>query len=157
MVAAFLPRFDRTGDPHFFRIRRWGRKPTIVRGARDIGVRKTAERGKRMRNYFAAAGLAAALMIPAVASGADMVNGAGVGCPEGQQGTFAFVVNQTTSTEPGTVTATFDSGEVWTVGPTQVNKKVREYYVNAHGKLLSASSTLDGKLVLDRFWCFPPA
>jgi hypothetical protein len=38
-----------------------------------------------------------------------------------------------------------------------VNKKVREYYVNAFGKLLSASSTLDGKLVLDRFWCYPPA
>ena len=110
-----------------------------------------------MRKYLAAAGIAAALMIPAVAPAADLENGAGVGCPEGQQGTFAFVVNQTTSTESGTVTATFDSGEVWTVGPTQVNKKVREYYVNAYGKLLSASTPLDGKLVLDRFWCFPPA
>ena len=110
-----------------------------------------------MWKHFAAAGLTVALMIPAVASAADLVNGAGVGCPQGQQGTFAFVLNQTTSTQPGTVTATFDSGEVWTVGPTQVNKKAREYYVNAYGKLLSASSTLDGKLVLDRFWCFPPA
>jgi hypothetical protein len=110
-----------------------------------------------MRKYFAAAGLTVALAIPAVAAAGDLVKGAGAGCPEGQQGTFAFVVNQTTSTEVGTVTATFDSGEVWTVGPTQVNKKVREYYVNAFGKLLSASSTLDGRLVLDRFWCFPPA
>jgi hypothetical protein len=110
-----------------------------------------------MRKYLAAAGVAAALMIPAVAPAADLEKGAGVGCPEGQQGTFAFVINQTTSTESGTVTATFDSGEVWTVGPTQVNKKVREYYVNAYGTLLSASTPLDGKLVLDRFWCFAPA
>jgi len=110
-----------------------------------------------MWKYFAAAGLTVALAIPAVAAAGDLVKGAGAGCPEGQQGTFAFVVNQTTSTESGTVTANFDSGEVWTVGPTQVNKKVREYYVNAFGKLLSASSTLEGRLVLDRFWCFPPA
>jgi len=110
-----------------------------------------------MRKYFVAAGLTVALMIPVAASAADLVKGAGSGCPDGQQGTFAFVVNQTTSTASGTVTATFDSGEVWTVGPTQVNKKVREYYVNAYGNLLSASSTLDGKLVLDRFWCYPPA
>jgi hypothetical protein len=79
------------------------------------------------------------------------------GCPEGQQGTFAFTINQTTSTEPGTVTAAFDSGEQWTVGPTYVTKKTREYFVNAYGKLLSASSPLDGKLILNRFWCFPPA
>jgi len=111
-----------------------------------------------MRKYFAAAGMTLALMIPAAASAADLVKGAGSGCPEGQQGTFAFTLNQTTSTtEAGTVTAAFDSGEVWTVGPTEVNKKVRKYYVNAYGKLLSASSSLDGKLVLDRFWCFPPA
>ena len=110
-----------------------------------------------MRNYFAAAVVTAALMIPAVASAAVLEKGAGSGCPEGQQGTFAFVVNQTTSTEPGTVTAAFDSGEVWTVGPTVVTKKTREYFVNAYGKLLSASSPLDGRLVLDRFWCFPPA
>jgi hypothetical protein len=109
-----------------------------------------------MRNYLAA-GLMVALMIPALGYAADLEKGAGVGCPEGQQGTFAFVVNQTTAIEAGTVTATFDSGEVWTVGPTQVNKKVREYYVNAYGKLLSASTTLEGKLVLDRFWCFSPA
>jgi hypothetical protein len=110
-----------------------------------------------MRKYLAAAGMTIALTIPAVASAADLTNGAGVGCPDGQQGTFAFVVNQTTSTEPGTVTAAFDSGEVWTVGAFTVTKKTREYYVNAYGKLLSASSPLDGKLVLDRFWCFPPA
>ena len=110
-----------------------------------------------MRRYFAVAGLTFTLTIPAVASAAVLNKGAGVGCPEGQQGTFAFVVNQTSSTESGTVTATFDSGEVWTVGPTQVNKKVREYYVNASGKLLTASSPLDGKLVLDRYWCFPTA
>jgi hypothetical protein len=110
-----------------------------------------------MRRYFAVAGLTVALMIPAVASGAVLEKGTGVGCPDGQQGTFAFVANQVTSTEPGTVTAAFDSGEAWTVGPTVVSKKAREFYVNAHGKLLSASSSLDGRLVLDRFWCFPPA
>jgi hypothetical protein len=110
-----------------------------------------------MRNYFAVAVVVAALMIPAVASAAVLVKGAGVGCPDGQQGTFAFVLNQTTSPDAGTVTARFDSGEVWTVGPTTVTKKTREYFVNAHGNLVSADSPLDGKLVLDRFFCFPPA
>ena len=81
----------------------------------------------------------------------------GVGCPEGQQGTFAFTVNQVSSTDLGTVTAAFDSGEVWTVGPTYVTKKTREYFVNAYGKLQSASSSLDGRIILNRFWCFPPA
>ncbi|HSE82265.1 MAG TPA: hypothetical protein VLA87_11345 [Gaiellaceae bacterium] len=110
-----------------------------------------------MRRYFAVAGVTVALVTPALASAAVLEKGAGSGCPDGQQGTFAFVLNQTTSTEPGTVTASFDSGEVWTVGPTTVNKKVREYFVNAHGNLLTASSPLDGRLVLDRFWCFPAA
>jgi hypothetical protein len=110
-----------------------------------------------MKTFLAAAALTLALVIPAATSAADLEKGAGVGCPAGQQGTFAFVVNQTTSTEPGTVTASFDSGEAWTVGPTTVSKRTRQYYVNAFGKLLSASSSLDGKLVLDRFWCFPPA
>jgi hypothetical protein len=110
-----------------------------------------------MRTYLAVAGLTVALMIPAVASGAVLEKGAGMGCPDGQQGTFAFVANQITSTAPGTVTAAFDSGEAWTVGPTIVNKKSQEFFVNAFGKLQSASSSLDGRLVLDRFWCHPPA
>ena len=114
-------------------------------------------KGRRMRTFFAVTGVTVALMTPAVASGAVLEKGAGVGCPAGQQGTFAFVANQVTSLDPGTVTASFDSGETWTVGPTYVSKKTREYFVNAYGKLLSARSSLDGKLVLDRFWCFPPA
>ena len=112
-----------------------------------------------MRKYFAIAGMMAALVIPAVASGGAVLDEkrTGVGCPDGQQGTFAFTLNQVTSTELGTVTATFDSGETWTVGPTNVSKKTREYFINAFGKLLSASSSLDGKLILNRFFCFPPA
>jgi hypothetical protein len=105
----------------------------------------------------AVAGLTVALMIPAVASGAVLEKGMGSGCPEGQQGTFAFTVNQVSVTDLGTVTATFSSKEVWTVGPTYVTKKKREYFVNAYGSLVSASSSLDGKLILNRFWCFPPA
>jgi hypothetical protein len=46
-------------------------------------------------------------------------------------------------------------GEQWTVGPTYVTKKTREYFVNAYGNLLSASSSLDGRLILNRFWCSP--
>ena len=110
-----------------------------------------------MQRCLALAGLTVALIVPAAASGAVLEKGAGAGCPAGQQGTFAFVANQVTSTAPGTVTASFDSGEVWTVGPTVVSKKTREFYVNAYGTLLNASSSLDGRLVLDRFWCFPPA
>lgn len=110
-----------------------------------------------MWKYLAVGVSTFALLLPAMTSAATLSKGTGVGCPTGQQGTFAFVNNQTTISAPGWVTAAFDSGEVWTVGPTQVNQKTQEFYVNAYGNLLSASSTLDGKLVLDRFWCFPPA
>jgi hypothetical protein len=110
-----------------------------------------------MWKFVAAGAFVVALLLPAVATAASLTKGTGQGCPTGQQGTFAFVNNQTTTSAPGTVTAAFDSGEVWTVGPTTVSKKTQEFYVNAYGNLLSASSTLDGKLVLDRFWCFPPA
>jgi hypothetical protein len=114
-----------------------------------------------MRKHLVAVGVVVAvtvaLAIPALSSGAVLEKGMGVGCPEGQQGTFAFTVNQVDSTDLGTVTASFSSGETWTVGPTNVTKKTREYFVNAHGNLLSASSSLDGKIVLNRFWCFPPA
>ena len=123
-----------------------------------MGVRKLRKKGEAMRKYFTAAAVVAALTIPAVGSGAILEKGAGVGCPDGQQGTFAFTLNQTTSTELGTVTASFDSGETWTVGsPLNVTKKTREYFVNAYGNLLSASSPLDGKLTLNRFWCHPLA
>ena len=67
------------------------------------------------------------------------------------------MVNQTTATEPGTVTASFSSGETWTVGSPIMHRRSQEFFVNAYGNLLSASSPLDGKLVLDRFWCHPPA
>jgi hypothetical protein len=110
-----------------------------------------------MLRRFAVAAATVGLVIPAVASGAVLEKGIGSGCPEGQQATFAFTVNQTTSTEPGTVTASFSSGETWTVGPTFITKRTREYFVNAFGNLLSASSPLDGKLILNRFWCHPPA
>jgi hypothetical protein len=103
------------------------------------------------------AGVTAALVIPAGASGVELTKGLGQGCPDGQQGTFAFVVNQLTTTEPGTVTASFDSGESGTVGAFTVNKKTQEFFFNARGKLLSASTSLNGNLILDRFWCFPPA
>jgi hypothetical protein len=124
-----------------------------------MGVRKLGKGRESMWKYFAAAGMMVALAVPAVASAAVLEKGTGVGCPDGQVGTFEFTVNQTTSTEPGTVTAAFDSGEVWTSGAFEgtVTKKTRKYFINAHGKLLSASSSLDGKLVFDGFWCFPPA
>ena len=110
-----------------------------------------------MRKYLVAVGVVVVLAIPAMSSGAVLEKGMGVGCPEGQQGTFAFTANQVSTTDPGTVTAAFSSGEVLTVGPTNTTRKTREYFVNAYGNLLSASSSLDGKLILNRFWCFPPA
>ena len=56
--------------------------------------------------------LALALMVPNLASAAVLEKGAGVGCPARSAGTFAFTNNQSSTSEPGTVTATFDSGEV---------------------------------------------
>ena len=49
-----------------------------------------------MRKYLAAAVITAALVIPAAGSSAVLEKGAGSGCPDGQQGTFAFTINQTT-------------------------------------------------------------
>jgi hypothetical protein len=110
-----------------------------------------------MLRRFAVAAATVGLVIPAVASGgAILTKGMGSGCPTGQQGTFAFTVNQVDSTDPGTVTASFSSGETWTVGAFTTTKRTREYFVNAFGNLLSASSSLDGKLILNRFWCHPP-
>ena len=110
-----------------------------------------------MWKFLAAAGLAVALMIPVVASAGAVLDEkrTGVGCPDGQQGTFAFTLNQATSTEAGTVTAVFSSGENITVGAFTVSKRNQEYFINAYGTLLSASASLDGKLILNRFWCFP--
>ena len=49
-----------------------------------------------MRKYLVAVGVVVVLAIPADgSSGAALEKGMGVGCPEGQQGTFAFTVNQT--------------------------------------------------------------
>ena len=111
-----------------------------------------------MLRLFAVAAATVGLVIPSVASGgAILTKGMGVGCPEGQQATFAFTLNQVNSTEPGTITASFSSGETWTVGSPLVTKKTREYFVNAYGNLLSASTTLDGHLILNRFWCHPAA
>ena len=92
-----------------------------------------------MLKHFAAGGLAVALMIPAAASAAVLEKGAGSGCPEGQQGTFAFVVNQTTSTEAGTVTATFDSGRSPHSRRVLSDQEAEEYFVNAYGKLLGGA------------------
>jgi hypothetical protein len=73
------------------------------------------------------------------------------------EGTWHFVNNQTGTTDPNnTLTACFTSG-CQTVSPTKITPNgTYHFYVSAAGTLLSATSTLNGKLVLSDFSCSTP-
>ena len=73
--------------------------------------------------------------------------------------TLHFVNNQTGGeTNPGTLTATFSGGTI-TTGPSLINKNTQHFTVPppdiSGSTLLSASTNLDGKLVLSDFTCNP--
>jgi hypothetical protein len=68
-------------------------------------------------------------------------------------GTWHFVNNQTGGAAPGSLTATWSSGDTCTVGPSKVNATTQHFNCTASGTLVSASTNLPGKLVLSDFSC----
>jgi hypothetical protein len=114
-----------------------------------------------MMRLLVIAGLLAALAIPVAAPGAILEKGAGTTCASGV-GTWNFVNNQTGGAAAGTLTVFFDTEEFGVIqfgpiGPTAVNKSVQKFtlFTNNRATLVSGSTNLPGKLVLESMGCAP--
>lgn len=105
-----------------------------------------------MRKYLLGFALLAALAIPAVSIAADLHNGFGSSCAP-DIGVFHFVNNQTGGAAAGTITATFDNGDVVVTGPSKVNASTQHFIVESDGALVDASTNLPGRLVLSDLTC----
>ena len=68
-------------------------------------------------------------------------------------GSWHFVNNQVPGAAPGTLTATWSTGEMCVVGAGKISGPVQHFYCTAGGTLTSASTTLGGRLVLSDFTC----
>jgi hypothetical protein len=102
---------------------------------------------------FVVVGLAVVLAAGTVpAQAAEIENLSGQSCGD-FIGTWHFVNNQTGGAAPGTLTATWSSGDTCSVGPSAVNNNVQHFDCIASGTLLSASTNLPGRLVLSDFTC----
>jgi hypothetical protein len=115
-----------------------------------------------MRKFLVVVGLLGALAIPVAAPGAVLENGAGTTCESGV-GTWNFVNNQTDGAGAGTLTVFFDNEpfppptQFGPIGPTVVNKNVQKFtlFTNNRATLVSASTNLPGRLVLESVRCAP--
>lgn len=114
-----------------------------------------------MRKFLMVLGLVIALAIPAVALAADLAPGRfgdliyeGNKCEDGAY--YHFVNNQTALFEKapggGTLTATF-AGVTQTAGPTAILRYVQHFIVFSEDELQSASTNLQGNLVLSGIEC----
>lgn len=106
-----------------------------------------------MKNVLKSASIALLL-----AGTASLVSAATIGNLSGQScggftGTWHFVNNQTGGAAPGSLSAVWSSGNTCTTGPSKVLGSTQHFYCTASGTLLSASTTLPGKLVLSDFSC----
>jgi hypothetical protein len=88
--------------------------------------------------------------VPAQAATIENLSGQSCGA---DNGAWHFVNNQTGGAAPGTLTATWSSGDTCTVGPSAVNKNTQHFDCLASGALTSASTNLPGRLVLSHFTC----
>jgi len=88
---------------------------------------------------------------PAIA--AELSNLNGQTCGDGV-GTWHFVNNQTGGTQtPGTLMASFSDGTNAVVTASKILGNTQHFIVTAGGDLLSASTNLNGRLVLSDFTC----
>jgi hypothetical protein len=121
-----------------------------------------------MRRLLVVAVLFGALAIPLVALGATLEKGAGASCPDGTVGRWEFVNNQTGGAPMGKLHAVFflaEYGANIDFGPVspddatfgRVNKNTQKWtlFTNNSARLVSASTDLPGKLVLQSFSCSP--
>jgi hypothetical protein len=84
---------------------------------------------------------------------ADIGNLSGQSCGD-LTGTWHFVNNQVPrGSGDGTLMASWDSGDMCSIGPYATSNKVRHFECMASGMLESASTDLGGKLVLSDFSC----
>jgi hypothetical protein len=143
---------------------RWRLERVVRVLGRDTGARK----GFAMRRLLVVAVLLGALAIPLAALGATMQRGAGASCPDGMVGTWEFVNNQTGGAPAGKLHAVFymteyganiDFGPVSpdeaTFGRANRNTQKWTLFTNNSARLVSADTTLPGKLVLESFSCAP--
>jgi hypothetical protein len=105
-----------------------------------------------MKKIWIAPLAAVAFGAAGAAGAANISNLSGQSCGA-LSGTWHFVNNQTGGAAAGTLTATWSSGDTCIVSPSAVNTKTQHFYCSASGTLLSASTTLPGKLVLSDFTC----
>src|SRR5687767_12951586 len=101
---------------------------------------------------FAVAAFALALGVSGTALAVDISNATGQSCGA-DSGTWHFVNNQTGGASAGQLTATWDSGDSCTVTASKVNQSSQHFYCTATGELLTASTNLNGRLVLSHFDC----
>jgi hypothetical protein len=96
------------------------------------------------------------LAVVALAGGtlmaAEINNLSGQSCGD-FSGNWHFINNQTGGAPAGTLTATWDSGDTCTVGPSKVLASTQHFNCIASGTLVSASTNLPGRLVLSDFSC----
>jgi hypothetical protein len=106
-----------------------------------------------MKKHFLAASVAVAL---GIASGAalsgDITNLSGQSCGD-FSGTWHFVNNQSGTSAPGTLTATWSSGDSCIVIASKLSGPTQHFYCTASGTLTSASTNLVGRLQLSDFSC----
>jgi hypothetical protein len=108
----------------------------------------------KSKKYWVVGAATALVMVSSPAVAATLSNGSGQSCGDAI-GVWHFVNNQTGGAGAGTLTATFSDGTSWTVGPTAVNQNTQHFIVESAGTLLSASTNLNGRLVLSDFSCGP--
>lgn len=105
----------------------------------------------KYKKSLATAGAIALVGISSPAFAADLSNANGQTCDG--VGVWHFVNNQTGGASAGLLTATFSDGTVWNVAPYSVLRNTQHFQVESSGTLLSASTTLPGRLVLSDFTC----
>ena len=96
---------------------------------------------------------ALALVMATTVGAASISNLSGQSCGSLSGGTWHFVNNQTGGAAPGTLEATWSSGDKCTVGASKVNASNQHFYCTASGTLQSAVTNLPGRLVLSDFSC----
>jgi len=106
-----------------------------------------------MKKRYLVTGIAAALFGGA-ASAVSISNLSSQSCGD-FSGDWHFVNNQVTGGLVGTLTALWSSGDTCTVLASSFNpsKSTQHFNCTASGTLVSASTNLDGKLVLSDFTC----
>ncbi len=105
-----------------------------------------------MKKSYWVTAVAMAIGVSGAALAASIANLSGQSCGA-DSGTWHFVNNQTGGAAPGTLIATWSTGETCTVGASKVNATTQHFNCTAGGTLVSAVTNLPGRLLLSDFTC----